>query len=641
MVTLNFATFIICVCFIAKTRADNNYKFPSSDYEYAQQRENIEDGVQAKAANPFELNEDEQVVSHYMQYMKWTQFKQTVNNSGFYTIRPIMEVLPEIVASDLYNVIRQLPKGGNLHSHENHQLGKRKLYEIVWKSADFENLWILPANHPTMAWTLDFFINPPVTQPPWEKVKGNKKYSFEKILKHQTFMSIIGGNALKYPTDSTERWRQMNPLWSRGSSQLIMNKAIREKYLEALLEEQIQDGVQVYESRYSFGSSIYVLNKTATATNGKQLVDVDSSLDMNITMSVVERLKKKYPHFLGFKRIASSQRNSLTTKISADLTKYLSLQKRFPDHVIGYDLVSEEDQGNSLLYFSGPHLSLYNSNTASSLMQFYLHATETNWAEDLITSLNDQDPVGTLENLYDVIVLGAKRIGHGVGAIKHPYLLEKLRDMDIAIEVCPISNHLLGYVPDLRNHPAIHYIRSGIKVVLSADDPGTFGYDHLSVDWFQAYVAWSLNLADLKQISQNSLIYSGLTPAELQYGLTKWQEQWQLFVGKIKTQACSSDLTANAPIFGKVFPQTVPLDRQTNVTVYGRNFERAICKGVVCKFGNQPAAKSIYVTNFKIVCVSPLPNTVSAPSTVALTVSLDGGNTFTSVGNFAYKAIAP
>ena len=48
------------------------------------------------------------------------------------------------------------------------------------------------------------------------------------------------------------------------------------------------------------------------------------------------------------------------------------------------------------------------------------------------------DPVGSLENTYESILLGARRIGHGLGYIKHPYLLNILRERQVAVESCPV-----------------------------------------------------------------------------------------------------------------------------------------------------------------------------------------------------------
>ena len=72
--------------------------------------------------------------------------------------------------------------------------------------------------------------------------------------------------------------------------------------------------------------------------------------------------------------------------------------------------------------------------------------------------------------VYDAILLGSKRIGHGFGIIKHPSLIEKVKEENICIEACPVSNHLLGYINDLRSHPVRSLLTKGVKVSISPDD---------------------------------------------------------------------------------------------------------------------------------------------------------------------------
>ena len=64
---------------------------------------------------------------------------------------------------------------------------------------------------------------------------------------------------IRYPSDSGERWSQMNTLWGRGSGQIISNRKIKTKYLWELLKTGYEEGVQYHETRKSFsGSSEYI-----------------------------------------------------------------------------------------------------------------------------------------------------------------------------------------------------------------------------------------------------------------------------------------------------------------------------------------------------------------------------------------------
>jgi adenosine deaminase CECR1 len=107
--------------------------------------------------------------------------------------------------------------------------------------------------------------------------------------------------------------------------------------------------------------------------------------------------------------------------------------------------------------------------------------------------------------------------------------MEMVREREVAIEVCPISNQVLGYVPDLRSHPAVAYINAGIPVVLSPDDPGLTRH-RLSHDFYEACLAWELDLRDLKQLALDSLLHSAMGAEEKARARTSWERRWAGFV---------------------------------------------------------------------------------------------------------------
>ncbi len=237
----------------------------------------------------------------------------------------------------------------------------------------------------------------------------------------------------------------------------------------------------------------------------------------------------------------------------------VAIQKQFPDLIRGYDLVGEEDLGHTLLFHSDSLIEAFNYMNDDPKRSFSLnfHVAETNWPDDYKPSL-DGDDVSTLDNVYDSLLLRTHRIGHGLGFIKHPELYPFIRNNSIAIEVCPTSNQILGFVPDLRSHQALNYYRSGIPIVIAGDDPGSFGYNELAVDYYQVFMAWGLNLADLKEIANNSIRYSTIPEEKKPSGYEKFNVEWQNFVDFMYVRACSVatnltnvDLYDLQPNFGK------------------------------------------------------------------------------------------
>ncbi len=79
--------------------------------------------------------------------------------------------------------------------------------------------------------------------------------------------------------------------------------------------------------------------------------------------------------------------------------------------------------------------------------------------------------------------LGAERIGHGLAAFRDPELVARLKEQRITLEVCPTSNLRTGALQqqtgsnDLKRHPLFDYVRGGLRVTLSTDDPGFFDTD--------------------------------------------------------------------------------------------------------------------------------------------------------------------
>lgn len=76
--------------------------------------------------------------------------------------------------------------------------------------------------------------------------------------------------------------------------------------------------------------------------------------------------------------------------------------------------------------------------------------------------------------LDSIKILGAERIGHGVQCIRHPEVMNLLKQQGIPLEVCPLSNWLTQAFPRFEDHPLRKLWDLGVPLTLASDDPGIF-----------------------------------------------------------------------------------------------------------------------------------------------------------------------
>ena len=71
--------------------------------------------------------------------------------------------------------------------------------------------------------------------------------------------------------------------------------------------------------------------------------------------------------------------------------------------------------------------------------------------------------------------LQVTEIQHGVAAAQSQPTMQKLRDRNIRLNICPSSNIALGVVKHIRQHPIKTLFDSGVRVTLNTDDLTIFG----------------------------------------------------------------------------------------------------------------------------------------------------------------------
>ncbi|CCO32410.1 hypothetical protein BN14_06470 [Rhizoctonia solani AG-1 IB] len=227
--------------------------------------------------------------------------------------------------------------------------------------------------------------------------------------------------------------------------------------------------------------------------------------------------------FVGAKLIYCVYRTFNKQKLQWYLEDCIALKAEFPELIAGFDFLGPESRGNLIWDY------------VESLIWFRQEMKRRELDIPFLFLVGEpmQNEKKAESNLYDALLLGAKRIGHGVNLTKHPLLMQMAKEKGVAVEVCSISNELLG-LTSLIHHPLTTLLNYGVPVVLCPDNPASYGYAGLSFDFFQAMVCSNKsNLLSLKQLAKQSLQYSCLNSEEMKSAHEAWERRWHSFVDGI------------------------------------------------------------------------------------------------------------
>lgn len=400
-----------------------------------------------------------------------------------------------------FHLLQTMPKGGALHLHD---LAIADARWIVQKAIE------TPEMHVYWGESNTSFIQGQMHA--YHEGKAPKGFVPAHVLARR--LPDFDKQLLAYITfdgeldkDSMDIWYEFEAIFQRIYG-FATYAPIFPEHLYNGLQQLIADQVQHVELRGRYDNHLYDLNHKPGELSHEAL--------MQSVREVYQKAKKLDPDFT-LKLICANLRFMGKEHIWKDMLRAAQIHKQDPDLIKGYDLVAEEDNGNPTLFHIEEYLKLNQIIEQQDLdFGLYLHDGESSWMH--------------VSNLYDAVLLGSKRIGHGFNLFRFPQLMELVKEKNICIEINPLSNQILGYIRDLRLHPGSTYMRMGVDCVISSDDPQLFDYQGLSYDFWAVYMAWELDLAGLKTLAKNSLLHAALSAEEKSKALEVWEKRWNRFV---------------------------------------------------------------------------------------------------------------
>ena len=111
---------------------------------------------------------------------------------------------------------------------------------------------------------------------------------------------------------------------------------------------------------------------------------------------------------------------------------------------------------------------------------------------------------GPPEYIWEALdLLKVKRIDHGVQCLKDKRLTEKLRNSQIPLTVCPLSNIKLRVFKKLEEHNLKKMLDQKLMVMINSDDPAYFG-GYINKNLIECQAALNLSLNEVKILLINS-----------------------------------------------------------------------------------------------------------------------------------------
>ncbi|KAJ0110256.1 hypothetical protein J7T55_000689 [Diaporthe amygdali] len=441
----------------------------------------------------------------------------------------------------VFKLARRAPKGAHLHIHFNACLQPNVLLQIA---SEMDQMYItsdVPLHttdeeHPKRSTRcrIQFSII---------DIKASKGNLFESGYKDRApmkFKEFIkefprhyrGADALEWlqeklvfreeeahdlPQTVSGAWEEFNARTQMMKGLFNYERAYRE-YTRRFLEDFVSDNIQYAEIRPNFMDTNQVWTDDGTRK-------IDNVGIMEMIIQEVERFQREKKgsdtYFAGLKVIYCCPRSYPREKVANGLAECLRFKKRWPGWIAGFDLVGEEGKGRPLSTFVPEFLQFQKDCAAAGVgeIPFLFHCGET------LESGSETD-----DNLLDALLLGSRRIGHGFSLSRHPYLMERMKKAGVCVELCPISNEVLGLTPRVGGHAMYSMLANNVHCTVSSDN-GTLFNSTLSHDFYQAMIGKSdMTLFGWKQLIEWSLEHACMSPAEHQDVRRAWEVRWERFV---------------------------------------------------------------------------------------------------------------
>ncbi|KAL2758035.1 hypothetical protein ACRALDRAFT_1047908 [Sodiomyces alcalophilus JCM 7366] len=459
---------------------------------------------------------------------------------------------PRIETTDLWRIVRKLPKGAALHSHMD-------------GLADFDYVVGLLLETPGMHVSADGPVSSPASLASTPvRFRFRKQESSEVSIWTSGYVPGTWRSLSKAASEFPDQGRAGFVRWLTGQCVLSRDEAVLNRhhgpgaiwrsfercfqmadsilhyepifraFLGKFMRNLRDDGVSWIEIRITYALDFY--------RKGSETPEQDYHYLYSVVDEELTRFKSDPANssFWGLRFIWTSSRALPTRDLIQDMDNCITTKLAFPHLIAGYDVCGQEDRGRRLRDLL-PEFFWFRKQCAQEGVEipFFLHAGET-----------IHSGPGTADaNLYDALLLGTRRLGHAFSLHRHPLLVDMVKEKRVLVECCPVSNEVLRLSGPVATHPLPALLARGVPAALGNDCPGMLGQGGASTshDFWHAVQGWGgLGLEGLGALAENSVRWAafedetaaqwsaGIREASLGDGvkaqrLKEWATEWERF----------------------------------------------------------------------------------------------------------------
>lgn len=399
------------------------------------------------------------------------------------------EIKSKASNEELYRVLYALPKGGDIHHH----LGGGMLPEMIWDICTdkkrnggqsfytrvrISSLDLIDVGHMRDSRNLSGWVT--IANHTYDRLDKSVQRDFKPLADLNEREMDAWKKAMFLDHKGEGRDEFFEYIWNRLGDVLTSLDVVKELLVENM-KRFGAEGVRYLEIQARY--------KGWLDAEGNEISPEDS------TKIWLDRLEQDDAKETGVLVRFQTIVLRFTPTAEADVEEYFEFTHNNPQLWLGINMAGREDDNRG---YPSRFTDVYDRMLAKFPgVGISIHAGE---AEKKDT------------HIFDTLRLGATRIGHGINLYRDAPTMQMMRGSNYLVEINLVSNHLLGYTPDISKHPFPIYMRQGIPCCLNTDDRGMW-HSNMTDEYFVAVKNFNLSWNELVTLGENSLKHSFLDDA--------------------------------------------------------------------------------------------------------------------------------